>query len=54
MQKEKALPTLLVYHDGEVIGNHVRVIDTLGTNYTVEDLFSKSKFLFSTEKLPDH
>ena len=33
----------LHYRNGEVIGNHVRVTDSLGTNYTDEDLES---FLF--------
>ena len=37
---EKALPALMVYCDGEVIGNHVRVTDTLGTQYADEDLES--------------
>ena len=43
LQIEKALPTLMVYRNGEVIGNHVRVTDSLGKNYTDEDLES---FLF--------
>ena len=48
LQKKKALPTLLVYHDGEVIGNHVRVTDIFGTNYKqwkTWRAFYRSKFL---------
>ena len=40
MQTEKALPTLLVYCNGDMIGNHVRVTDTLGTDYSDGDLES--------------
>lgn len=46
---EKALPTLIVYCDGEIIGNHVRVTDTIGTTYEDEDL---EQFLQKKKCLP--
>ncbi len=37
-QAEKALPTVIVYCDGEVVGNHVRITDNLNSEYTEEDV----------------
>ncbi len=37
-QTEKALPTVVVYCDGEILGNHVRITDNLGKGYSNEDL----------------
>lgn len=47
--RENALPALMVYRDGKMILNHVRVTDDLGTRYEDEDL---EEFLQKNNCLP--
>jgi len=38
LQSESGLPTLMVYRDGDVIGNFPRIVDNIGRVYEVDDL----------------
>ena len=40
LQSENALPALLVYRGGELMGNLLRVTDSLGEDFTTNDLES--------------
>ncbi len=36
--KQKGLPALLVYKNGDMIGNHLNVSDAIGIDCTVDDV----------------
>lgn len=37
-QQDKGLPALLVYKDGDLIGNNLNVTDSVGTDFTETDI----------------
>ena len=37
-QQDKGLPALLVYKGGNLIGNHLNVSDTIGSDFTINDV----------------
>lgn len=48
--EQKAMPALLVYKKGDLVGNHLRITDNLGDDFTEKDV---EKFLRQSDCLPN-